>query len=379
MKIKNWDKLTITLLCISGVIILFSFISPYIFTQFTSSIDFTDTGQIGDTFGGIINPFIALSGIILTFLAFYMQIKANQIQVEQFNQTIKNEKDLRLYNDRYNSYHHISLLLTDLEYIINDINEKNIKIKEFIELESQDNLVVNTLFRTPSTHYSKILNIDRLEIYKGFSFFIEYDKEEQLKTYNTLYNLLNFIPEFFKSIYDNYEKYSSNFINTKYIIRNDLNILLDDASQIINLHYNQSKLSPKSELDYLEKPEVQICNGLIKRYYEIIDESYNNNLNIIQETDFNKLSELLKLFIIDALHIRKNIANYDRSIEKLIEKASFIRKNIYDAKQQKNIFVNSLKDEYNKFIEPDKGTLANLKSTKEKIALSLQQFDINKL
>ncbi|WP_373060417.1 hypothetical protein [Zunongwangia sp. H14] len=58
-------------------------------------LNFTETGQIGDTIGGILNPFIALAGVLLTFLAFYMQIKANQIQITQFNEGLKKEKEVR--------------------------------------------------------------------------------------------------------------------------------------------------------------------------------------------------------------------------------------------------------------------------------------------
>lgn len=43
-------------------------------------LDFTETGQIGDTIGGIMGPFIAIAAAILTFLAFWVQFKANEQQ-----------------------------------------------------------------------------------------------------------------------------------------------------------------------------------------------------------------------------------------------------------------------------------------------------------
>lgn len=43
-------------------------------------LDFTETGQIGDTIGGILGPFIAIAAAILTFLAFWVQFKANEQQ-----------------------------------------------------------------------------------------------------------------------------------------------------------------------------------------------------------------------------------------------------------------------------------------------------------
>jgi len=59
----------------------------YVFTINTSwpSFDYTNTGQIGDTIGGISSPFIGVAAAVLTFLAFYMQFKANEMLSNQFN------------------------------------------------------------------------------------------------------------------------------------------------------------------------------------------------------------------------------------------------------------------------------------------------------
>lgn len=133
--IKNWDRTTISILTISFVIILFSFISPFIFTLPASfeSLDFTKTGPIGDTIGGIINPFIALAGVLLTFLAFYMQIKANQIQITQFNEGLKKEKENRILNEKSDCFNKLSLLKVDLETIIRDIKSKAKNLKAYYE------------------------------------------------------------------------------------------------------------------------------------------------------------------------------------------------------------------------------------------------------
>ncbi len=59
------------------IIILFF---PYLFTNFSSGIDFSNTGNIGDTIGGILSPFISLAAAVLTFFAFWVQFKANEQQ-----------------------------------------------------------------------------------------------------------------------------------------------------------------------------------------------------------------------------------------------------------------------------------------------------------
>lgn len=54
---------------------------PYLFTSRSFlNIDFSKTGGIGDTIGGILSPFIALAAAILTFFAFWVQFKANEQQ-----------------------------------------------------------------------------------------------------------------------------------------------------------------------------------------------------------------------------------------------------------------------------------------------------------
>jgi hypothetical protein len=91
---KNWDGITILLLVLSGLLLVFSFFAPYLFTRpsFNDDFDFSDKGPIGDAIGGLMNPFIALIGVLLTFLAFYMQIKANKIQRELFYKGLQENK-----------------------------------------------------------------------------------------------------------------------------------------------------------------------------------------------------------------------------------------------------------------------------------------------
>lgn len=52
---------------------------PAFFTK-SGELDFSNTGEIGDTIGGIMGPFVAIAAAILTFLAFWIQFKANEQQ-----------------------------------------------------------------------------------------------------------------------------------------------------------------------------------------------------------------------------------------------------------------------------------------------------------
>jgi len=71
--------------------VILSFCTPFILTRptFSDDFNFTSTGPIGDTIGGLMSPFINLSAVIVTGLAFYMQYKANKLQVKIFRKQLE--------------------------------------------------------------------------------------------------------------------------------------------------------------------------------------------------------------------------------------------------------------------------------------------------
>jgi hypothetical protein len=88
------------------------------------------------------NPFIAIAGVIVTFLAFFMQFKANQYQREQFETQLKKEKEqfrqeLDLQNEQFlktqfeNQFYEMLRVhrenVNDLKYKEVYIDVKNIK------------------------------------------------------------------------------------------------------------------------------------------------------------------------------------------------------------------------------------------------------------
>ena len=84
---KFWIVLCIFIICNAAICTF-----PLLFTQ-SGDIDFTETGQIGDTIGGIMGPFIAIVAAGLTFFAFWVQFKANiqqrrDIAIERFENNL---------------------------------------------------------------------------------------------------------------------------------------------------------------------------------------------------------------------------------------------------------------------------------------------------
>jgi hypothetical protein len=98
---KTVDEITIFdwkskgLIFLSLALLVLSFFTPFLLTktEVTTTPDFTATGPIGDTIGGLMNPFIAMAGVIVTGLAFYIQFKANQLQRVLFQKQIDHQND----------------------------------------------------------------------------------------------------------------------------------------------------------------------------------------------------------------------------------------------------------------------------------------------
>lgn len=350
IRIKNWDGVTKWILGISIIVILFSFASPWIFTSASSSenFDFTNTGQIGDTIGGIINPFIALAGVLLTFLAFYMQIKANQIQITQFKKGLEKDKELRLLIEKKDYYNKLSLLKVDLTAIESDIKSKAENLKEFFENEKEFPFQTNFLIRTPSKNYVRILEIDRLSIFNGFSEFFSH-RERWIKEFSNLYNILDFLPELFRDLYDKYEYHSKDMFDKKNSVRSGLIQLMDRLSELINI-YKREKISE----NYLKYPASALANTTIFRYYEIIEKSFDENRNPIKETDLNEIDEnVLKFFNQEALSIRNGEEDFDIRLEPIVELISNLRKQIYLIKQRAIEFSESIESQYSKLMIDD--------------------------
>lgn len=97
---QSLDKISKLVLMIAIVLICFAFFAPYLFAHFLI-LDFSHTGQIGDTIGGIMTPFIALAGIGLTFLAFYMQFIANRTLKEDLEEQKKQFSKTQFENQYY--------------------------------------------------------------------------------------------------------------------------------------------------------------------------------------------------------------------------------------------------------------------------------------
>ncbi len=342
-ELKNWDALTIWLLVIAALILVFSFFAPALFVgkAITPELDFSETGPIGDTIGGIMNPFIALVGILLTFLAFYMQIKANQIQKQLFLDGLKAEKEKEKELEKKDAEYKLSLLNIDLETIIKDIDDKASRIKEFFEEERAKPYDANLLFRTPSNKYTRILDLDRLSIYKGFKLFLG-DNEKWLKSFNRLYSSLDYLPLFFDEVYNIYD----NHAKTKFEKKTEVTKSLLEFNKMSSQFLTDYKLE-HDEDNYLNFPASSCINNAMGKYYEIIKKNYDDDGNFKSEADYDEFSsDMLLPFIKSVLAQREDPATFDRRLEPIGQLASDIRKKIYMIKQESIWFAGNVERQY---------------------------------
>ncbi len=138
------------------VIVLFL---PVALTQLSISLfDFTGTGQIGDTIGGITAPFIGIIAGYLTFLAFHEQSKAN----------IESAKDLKVERFENHFFNFINLLHEqEKDTLIPTIgSSKQAYHFMFYEYKAIYYLIVR--FGTYKSHPER----QKLELYQAFHLFL---------------------------------------------------------------------------------------------------------------------------------------------------------------------------------------------------------------
>lgn len=132
---------------------------PYLLTHNQwFEIDFSKTGGVGDTIGGILTPFITIAATILTFFAFWIQFKANFQQRED----IKKER----FQNRFFEMLHLHKANVN-EIILNDqISGRNSFRAFYIELRFIY-YVVEHYLRDKKLKKEKILEISYAIFFNG--------------------------------------------------------------------------------------------------------------------------------------------------------------------------------------------------------------------
>ncbi|AZA53411.1 hypothetical protein [Chryseobacterium sp. G0201] len=190
--------------------IILTILAPWLFTRNSlfNWLNFRETGQIGDTIGGITAPFINILNAFLIYLAFTEQLNANKILQNQLDQ--EKAKEIRR--------------LSEIKYIIIHDLEKNIlprlqliedEMIEYIFQTEQDQLITLDLHSTfndnifKSIKHSDLFNIfysnfeDILQIYARVDYICKQLPINLSKRFPTDYDsleLINLTPEQYERI-----------------------------------------------------------------------------------------------------------------------------------------------------------------------------------
>lgn len=170
---KFWKIFTIFSILI-GIILFF----PFLITQFSwVDYNFNSTGQIGDTIGGVLGPFIGIVAAGLTFMAFWVQFKANeQIRKDTAIERFENKfyEMLRLHKENVNEidvggtvqgrkafvrfFYEFKFLFSTIKGVYNEGKEQ----KEIGKLVDDDFLIIayNYLFYGNGENSSKFIDLE---------------------------------------------------------------------------------------------------------------------------------------------------------------------------------------------------------------------------
>lgn len=168
--------------------------------------DFSETGGIGDTIGGITAPLINTLGAILVYLSFRTQIKANEIQKEALKAEIESNRNLNNFNVALSLFKDISNDFYQLEF---DNNSGRAALKAFTD--NIKNIVAQDVFTQGfAIQYSSIVRSMVLTMKKIKDSEME-DSDRRLITEIVLnfyvMNITGVDKDLFKSLVDNQTRF----------------------------------------------------------------------------------------------------------------------------------------------------------------------------
>lgn len=291
----KYDKTTIVCICLAIACTLFAFVAPYLFTQESSceSLNFTiaNKSAIGDTIGGLMSPFIGISGLILTFLAFYMQFQANKIQREEIDRSVKLHK-----KEEINTYlKNIQLINFDIKNFIADIEQRCQIIDEYCERLKQCPYAESALKKMPTLSIMRYRNIDRNVLVNAMSYYIK--DEDIFSLVFNLYACLDFYSEGVIELYSSvYTEQIKNIHNKK----NEVVFIIEQFEKAIE------KVDCSSDIELIRA--IRLCkrdmheitsNGIIdfcllasllrgenyKSLFEKVKDDYDNLFSALLNTE----------------------------------------------------------------------------------------------
>ena len=183
----NYTRYSWFLAIVAFAIIAAACFAPWLFTQ-PGSIDFTATGEIGDTIGGTMSPFVGIAGVLMTFVAFMMQVRANEIQREQLGKSFS----LKEMESKIEDRRAMELLKLDVDNAISDIEERCNCIDVFCKKIEENPFDDVPLMRPSFLSLSRYQSIDRNRVFNAIRTFV---KDDGTSLFQRIYSHLDYYYE----------------------------------------------------------------------------------------------------------------------------------------------------------------------------------------
>lgn len=275
-KIISWVCVVLSVL-----LILFGCFAPSLLTgnSQSSRFDFTETGQIGDTIGGTMGPFVAIAGVLMTFIAFLMQVRANELQRDQ----LKKSFNLSLLEKKIESRNALELLNIDIKIMLLSVENTCKEIDTFVGATLMRPTGDSTFHFLPKYSRERYRSIDRNLLFNAFKDFMEEGDSE--KMFSKVYNILDFYSEGIKAIQDDvYIPFTTDMMKIKESIPSAYEKMIDainkNSQQIsyskLFLQFNNEiqKLSREGVLDVFELSRL-VNDVNFNSIYRIIPNEYS--------------------------------------------------------------------------------------------------------
>ena len=263
MSVKSLNRLSYILAGLSILLIIIGCFAPFVFTQCGSLVDFTETGQIGDTIGGTMSPIV------------------NRIQSEQLRKTF----NLRLLENRIESRNALQLMSVDINVMIKEIDITCESIDTFCTYTENNPTGEIPFYFTPKLSRSRYNSINRNLVYDAFSFMVSNDF---LDDFRTTYSLMDLYSEGIDSLYSAiYKPYTDDIMK----IKNKIPIAFEELCNAMNTRV--------SDPDLLRLFNVNMHERLIKdgilNVHELHKTLNDGRYSSLYDTNFNQYQRILGL------------------------------------------------------------------------------------
>ena len=278
MSQKSYKIISKIFVTISLLLVVFGCFAPWLFTgEGCERLDFTGTGQIGDTIGGLMGPFIAMAGVFLTFVAFLMQVRANEIQREQLHKSF----NIKQLEHKIESLHALQLLHIDVQNTIKDIELRCNLIDEYCRVLDANPLAEVACKRTSSQSIKRYQGIDRNLLYKSVNDFVQTDNKEVW--YRNIYAVLDYYSEGVDQLWnDVYIPNTKDIMHIKSDIPGLYTKLVEGINSVSDSHNNMLIRRFNAQAVELRRQDGSLDVFALNKFLN--DGAYNSLFNDVPET-----------------------------------------------------------------------------------------------